>query len=120
MKIVVIVNRTGWSNDFVRKTLKQHNDINTDNIISGGADGVDTFAQRYAKEIGAKMVIYYPDPTISSPRRYYNRNYTIVSNGDKIIAFNKNNNPRTGTSNAINQARKLMKKVIIIEKDEYG
>lgn len=114
MKIAIIGNRKGWTYEFVRKTLKDQGVTKDDIIISGGAYGVDTFAQQYAKEIGAIIKIHYPDPTVASPQRYYQRNYNVVSDGDKVIAFNKNNNPRSGTANALNYAKKISKPYVVI------
>ena len=117
MKVAIIGNRKGWSYNFVRQKLKEIDVNKYDTIISGGAYGVDIYAQLYAREIGAKMIIYYPDPEASSPERYYQRNSIIVSKADKLIAFNKGNNQRTGTWNAIRQARELGLKPIVFTKE---
>lgn len=114
MIIAIIGNRKDWSYEFVRKKLKELCVNKYDTIVSGGAYGVDTYSQLYAREIGAKMIIYYADPEVPSPQRYYDRNFKIVSKVEKVIAFNKNNNSRTGTYNAINQAKKLGLNPIVI------
>lgn len=116
MNIGIVGNRKGWSYEFVKKKIKEINITESDTIITGGAIGVDTFARNYALEIGAKIHIIYPNINKSSPQRYYDRNKRVVIESDKIIAFNKDNNPRTGTQNTINYANKMGKKVIIIDK----
>ena len=113
MKIGVIGNRAGWTYNEVKKKLETFNIYKTDVIISGGAEGVDTFAQMFAKEIGAKIIIIYPDPQQSIPQRYFDRNYKIICESDCMIAFQKFPH-RSGTQNTINAAKKNGKKVIII------
>ncbi len=113
MNIAVVGNRTGWTYENVEKGMDKiaHKD---DTIISGGAEGVDTFAQEYAKKHGNRILIIYPDMTIPSPERYYERNGKIVDECDTMIVFNKNNSPRSGSFNAMNQARRCYKNIILI------
>lgn len=118
MNIGMIGNRTGWTYSFVKKKLLELNVYKSDIIISGGAEGVDTFAQKYAKEIGARINIIYPDPNKPIPQRYFDRNKEIVLLSDVIIAFNKNNSERTGTYNTINYAKNIKGKKIIIIMNE--
>ena len=116
MKYAVVGNRYNWSEYFIRQKLKEiiksHNDI----IISGGAIGVDTYAQDYARYNGLTIIIHYPDKTIASPYRYFKRNTDIAKECDILIAFDKKSG-RAGTKNTIAEARKLGKKIIEI-KDE--
>ena len=69
MKVAVVGNRTGWNYDRVRAVLKFQICMD-DTIISGGAIGVDTFAQEFAKEMGCNILILYPNPDVPAPRRY--------------------------------------------------
>ena len=115
MKYGIVGNRHGWSKDFVFKTLEAGYSINTnDTIISGGAYGIDTYAQEYAKKIGATMLILYPNPNEPSPARYFNRNREIVEGCDVLIAFDRGSSFGSGTLNTINHAKKLCKHVEVI------
>lgn len=87
-------------------------------IITGGAEGVDTFAQRYAKEIGAQIIIFYPDPDKPSPQRFFDRNKLMVLRGHVIVAFDKKQLTHSGTMYSINFAQKQKKEVILIDKEE--
>jgi len=112
MKIYGVVgNRWGFTYEQVKRRLDQHNITSDDVIVSGGAIGVDTFAQRYAEEIGAMLVIIYPDPKKESPLRYFIRNVSISLKIDELIAFN--NKARSGTIHTINRTRGENKKVTI-------
>ncbi len=114
MKIAIVGNRYGWDYKFVFNKLAELLIKQTDIIISGGAEGIDTYAQWYAKKIGAVIIIYYPNPSEKSPDRYFNRNKTIAEQCDKLIAFDKGSSSGSGTLNTINHAKKLNKEIIVI------
>jgi hypothetical protein len=116
MKIGIVGNRTGWTYDEVKKQLSAFFVSKTDTIISGGAEGVDTFAQMYAKEIGAEIIILYPDPQKPSPQRYFDRNYEIACKCDCLIAFQRNPY-KSGTQSTINAVKRLGKKALVFGED---
>ena len=118
MNIGIIGNRKGWTYEFVRKKLKELNVYKSDVIISGGADGIDTFAQRYAKEIGAQIIIIYSDPDKPIPQRYFDRNKLIILRSDIIVTFDKKELTHSGTRYGINFAKKQKKEVFVIDKQE--
>jgi len=114
MKVAVVGNRTGWKKEFVFERLKWLLDTRYDEIISGGAEGVDSFAQEFAKANGMKITILYPDSGEPSPERYYNRNQDIVDISEKMIAF-QNKPHRSGTQSTINRAKKKGIEVIVVK-----
>jgi predicted Rossmann fold nucleotide-binding protein DprA/Smf involved in DNA uptake len=114
--IGIVGNRTGWSLPEVLEKIKQTGTITKDDaIVSGGAMGVDTFAQIYAKRNGIPILICYPDPKQPSPERFYERNRTIARLSDTIIVFN-HKNKTGGTYNTMMQAMRMGKKIILFEK----
>lgn len=113
MKITIIGNREGWSYPFVKKKLLELGVKKTDLIISGGAVGVDQYAQDFAKDIGVQIRIIYPDPDLPSPQRYFERNEKMAELCDKVIAFNLHE--KSGTQNTINHATKFGKEIIVIK-----
>lgn len=115
MRIAVVGNRTGWTMDFVFSKLLSFNITKNDIIVSGGADGVDTYAQEFAKKMGCQIRIFYPDPDKASPQRYFDRNEQIALGCDRMIAFDKEEGG-SGTKNAISHAQKLGKDVFIVDK----
>ena len=116
MKIGIVGNRTGWDYQTVKKKLKDFNVFKSDVIISGGADGVDTLAQDFAKDYGYKMTIFYPDISLSSPHRFYKRNQQIADYVDVLVAFNMVNG-RCGTLQTINMAKKRGISVLVVTKE---
>ena len=99
-------------------------------IISGGAkSGADRHARKYALEFGISYKEYNPAHTqrnlySAMPNNYYGRPYhvsqffhrngLIAKSCDVIAAFIPKGVPSNGTRNAINQANKLNKPVVII------
>jgi len=112
MKIGIVGNQVGWEYKFIRKKLIENHISSHDTIISGGARGVDTYAQAYAQEIGVTIIIHYPDILIPAPERYFIRNKQIAQECDILIAFDKKSG-RAGTKNTIAHARAMGKKVIL-------
>lgn len=84
-------------------------------IISGGAAGADSMAQRYAKENGIPILVIYPrwHPIKGGEKTYdagagLKRNKVIVENSDVVLAFyQKDRFQQGGTANTATWARKL-------------
>lgn len=80
-------------------------------LISGGALGADSMAQRYAKENGLPILIIYPRWRPNG--RYdagagFKRNKQIVENADIVLAFyQKGHFQEGGTANTAAWARNL-------------
>ena len=75
--------------------------IKFNSIISGGARGVDTMAEKYAKEIGVPVKIYLPDWTKHGKAAGPIRNRQIIESADCVIAFWDEKSPDTRSSIAI-------------------
>ena len=58
-----------------------------DEIVSGGAKGVDTCAAAYAKEKNIKLTVFLPNYEKYGRAAPIRRNEQIVDYADKIIAF---------------------------------
>lgn len=56
-------------------------------IISGGAKGIDTCAQKYAEEHGIKMTVFKPNYEKFGRAAPVFRNSDIVAHSEKVIAF---------------------------------
>ncbi len=113
--IGVVGNRHGWFYEEVEKELDKLRITSNDLIMSGGAIGVDSFAQQYAKEKGAMIFIVYPNPNKPIPCRYFERNDVIAELSTILVAFQKDKF-HSGTQYTINKAKKLGKKIIVVSK----
>lgn len=78
-----------------------------DDLVSGGATGADSMAQRWAKEKGHAIHIYYPRWE-NGRSAGFERNKRIVENADLVLAFYQYGRfQQGGTANTISWARKL-------------
>lgn len=87
-------------------------------IISGGAKGADTLAERYADEHGLPKQIFLPrfktDPSVGyHPSHYHIRNRQIVDAADAVLAFMPPGGSR-GTQSALGHAEKTGKPYRIV------
>ena len=114
--------------NYINRFLNKNNTIHEDVIIvSGGAKGVDTLAERYAIEYNIPIDIYKAEwNNFNHPCKIkhnengkynalagFNRNKDIVKNSDIILAFWDGKSK--GTENTIMVADDLNKNCIIIE-----
>ena len=113
----VVGNRIGWNSKFIFSKLDELILKRSDIIISGGCEGVDSFAQDYAKEKGLEIIIVYPRPWLPSPQRYFDRNTEIATRCDVLVAFDKGSSG-SGTLNTINTAKKDNKRVILFKNEK--
>jgi len=98
---------------FLEKTENDKDIFFFDEIVSGGAIGVDQMGERLAKENDIKTDIIYPD--YEKYGRYQApliRNEEIIKKADIVLAFSQNNS--RGTNNAIEHAKTHKKDIIII------
>lgn len=83
-------------------------------IVSGGAKGADSLAEKYAELKGIPTLIFKPNWKKFGKSAGYLRNIDIVKNSDLIIAFWDGESK--GTKHTINLAKKKNKPYIIVGK----
>lgn len=81
MKIAIVGSRNVTVSDIGRYIS------NVEEIVSGGAVGVDSCAAEYAKENGIKITVFLPQYKLYGRAASIIRNKEIVNYSDKIIAF---------------------------------
>ena len=82
--------------------------VDGDSIVSGGAVGADSMAQRFAKDAGMEITIFYPNKVRFGKGATFARNRQIVEHSDVVIAFYaKGRFQQGGTSNTIYWAQQL-------------
>ena len=83
-----------------------------DEIVSGGAVGVDSCAAEYASENGIKLTVFLPQYARYGRAAPIVRNKEIVNYADKIVAFW--NGKSKGTLSVIKYAEKTGKPCEVI------
>lgn len=106
MKTAVIGSR-GVSVNNLEKYLPD----GTDEIVSGGARGVDTCARKYAEKAGIKLTEFLPEYEKYGRRAPILRNIQIIDYSDTVLAFWDGRS--RGTSFVIDRCRKAGKPVRI-------
>ena len=84
----------------------------TDEIVSGGAKGVDTLARDYAVQHGIKLTEFLPDYSRYKRGAPLKRNEQIIEYADVILAFWDGQSK--GTKFVIDKAEKIGKEVRVI------
>ena len=109
MKVAIIGSRNITQID-VGKYLSDN-----DEIVSGGAVGVDSCAEKYASENGVKISVFLPNYERYGKAAPIIRNREIVDFADKVIAFWDGRSK--GTLSVIKYAQKKGKpcEIIVLE-----
>ena len=114
VKIAIVGSRTFNDYEFLKSAVLEVlriEDISL--IISGVADGVDTLAQKFAKEFGIPLLVFYPKWKKFGNSAGMKRNQYIIQYSDLVFAIRINMSK--GTSNSIQHA--IEKNIPIIVKD---
>lgn len=112
MKIAVVGSREFSDKDFVQGiTYKLIRDGELTEFISGGARGVDSWAQEIANDFKLKKTIFKPDWDKYGKSAGFLRNKLIVEEADMVIAFW--NGKSNGTKHSIDLAIKAGKPINI-------
>ncbi len=106
MKIAIVGSRNVTVDDIGRYIS------DVEEIVSGGAAGVDCCAAKYAKENGVKITVFPPQYERYGRVAPIIRNKEIVDYSDKIIAFW--NGSSKGTLSVIKYAKKTGKPCEIV------
>lgn len=115
-RVAVVGSRKFRNYAQIEQILSKYIDYD-DEIVSGGAFGADSMAQRYAKEKGHVIHIYYPRWEHGYSAGFA-RNKRIVENSDIVICFySKGNFRQGGTANAAKWAQELAKPLYEYEEE---
>jgi hypothetical protein len=111
MKVGIVGSREFKNYELFSDAMKQYlSDISW--VVSGGAPGADSLAEKWAKENKKMLTIYPADWFNLGKRAGYVRNTDIVKNSDMIIAFWDGKSK--GTKHTIGLAQKMGKECKII------
>ena len=111
-KVAVVGSRRFTDYLFMRSALDARKD-KIGMIVSGGAKGADTLAQRYAKDNGIPIYIIYPEYDMYGRGAPLRRNVTIANLAEYMIAFGYPDS--RGTRHVVNKMKDLNKPYIFIQ-----
>lgn len=113
MKIAIVGSRDWAVPDMVsRLVLRAKERYGNLWIVSGGAQGVDTFAETAAKRYCVPYLIFPADWKAYGKGAGFMRNVAIVANADMVVAFW--NGVSRGTESTIELAREAGKPLLVI------
>ena len=107
MKLAIIGSRK-----ITQIALKKYIPDGVTEIVSGGADGVDTLAKEFANQNGIPLVEFLPKYNLYGRAAPIKRNEEIAKYADEALAFWDGTSK--GTQYTINFFEKLGKKVTVI------
>ena len=81
MKVAVVGSRSIFATDIDLYIS------DADELVSGGAMGVDSYAAEYAKNRGLKLTVFLPQYDLYGRAAPIVRNKKIVDYADRIVAF---------------------------------
>ena len=87
MKIAIVGSRNIPDEEKAYRLIKENIPKECTEIVSGGAKGIDTLAERYAKEMGLIFTIFQPEYKKYGRRAALLRNTQIVEYADEVYAF---------------------------------
>ncbi len=90
MRVAVVGSRSigcGDSRERAYELLCRHIPVNATEIISGGAVGIDSLAEVYARENGLMMTVFKPDYAKYGKRAPLVRNDQIIAHAQYVIAI---------------------------------
>ena len=106
MKIAIIGSRT------LSVDISPYIPVQCATIVSGGANGIDRCAARYAKDNGLELVEFLPEYDLYGKLAPLQRNNTIIDYADSVIAFWDGRS--RGTRYVIDRCNKLNKPLKIV------
>ena len=109
MKVAVIGSR-----NLSVPNLEKYLPAETDEIVSGGAKGVDTSARNYARSHGIRLTEFLPEYEKYGNRAPLVRNIQIIEYADIVLAFWDGQSH--GTKFVIDNCRKMGVEVKIYKK----
>ncbi len=82
MKVAVVGSRNGWVED-----LSVYLPLQTTEIVSGGAKGIDACAKKYAAEHAIPYTEFLPEYEKYGKGAPLRRNLQIIAYSDMVLAF---------------------------------
>ena len=110
-EMVAIVGSRNWTDhEMVRDYVYSLDEA--DGVVTGGARGVDQFAEIYARERGLTVIVFQADWNQHGRRAGMIRNHDIVEKCNRLVAFWDGVSP--GTAHSVRLAREADKPTLVL------
>ncbi len=107
MKVIIAGSRTithyETVQDAVLDAFVEHPNLEIDEVVSGGAEGVDRLGERFAKEMDIPIRYFYPDWKTHGKAAGPIRNGQMAAYADALVAVTTGS---AGTADMIRQAER--------------
>ncbi len=113
MKLAIVGSRTFTEYQCLYEAVNSLSECHIEEIISGGARGTDSLAERYARENGIPVKVFRPDWDGQGKSAGFIRNKQIIDACTHVIAFWDGKSK--GTEHSIRLAEKQGKPVKVIK-----
>lgn len=116
MKLAIVGSRAFTETNSLETFILEHIDMNqVTHIVSGGARGADTCAEKIADKYGKELIVFKPDWDKYGKSAGYRRNVDIITNSDVVVAVWDGQSK--GTKHSIDIANQLQKLTYIFRYD---
>jgi len=117
LKLAVVGSRSFDDYELVKKFLDAYKAQTPELIlVSGGASGADSLAERYAEENNLQIIVFKPDWKKYGKTAGFLRNTTIIEEADEVIAFWDGESH--GTLDSMKKTKKLNKPLLEVKYKE--
>lgn len=100
----------------ITEIIRRHLDFSIiTEIVSGGARGADTLAEKFATQENIPFKLFAADWARFGKGAGPRRNQEIVDHCDKLIAFYINEQKSTGTKDSVRRAKRVDKVLVTYE-----
>ncbi len=111
--VIAVVGSRNFTNYPLVKDILDRFTVKSDILVSGGAKGADTLAERYATENGMEFVKFLDKWKKYGRQAGYLRNVKIVEMSEALVAFWDGES--RGTKSSIDLAKKKGIKVYVVK-----
>jgi hypothetical protein len=118
MILAVVGSRSIVDYEWVKKKILETYPLDEiTEIVSGGARGVDSLAEKFAREYKKKLKVFPALWDVFGKSAGFQRNYQIVDYADEVIAFWDGFS--NGTKHTIDTASQKRKACVVINESDY-
>lgn len=121
MNVAIVGSRGFAEGRVIRAAIERLASIHPDlTIVSGGAQGADSIAAFWARELSLPTLIHRPDWDRLGKRAGFERNKLIVRDADMVLAFYAPGPRSRGTSHTVDLAEQAGKELHVYHEGRWN